>query len=223
MLKPLEANADEQPVPANANPTPGRKEEQKRRGRPPQGAPDWKPRFLRYLRLWNGPVLAARKAGVHPATAYKARESDPDFRAAWDEALELRKEWLDLQVLKRGLAGSDRCLLAKARAELPEKYGKKDPKPTTKVQPIKVIEIHTGGGAGSPSLQRPVLTTEPVRELGVGQQPTEVQSVAVEGDSGQPSVPQVDAGKVQGVGQGELSAAAPRPKVTGVDIIMSGK
>src|SRR5262245_60689883 len=125
MLKPFDANADGPPAPAKANPTPGRRGG-KRRGRPPRGTPDWKPRFLRSLRLWNGPVRAARKAGVNPATAYKARESDPDFRDAWDEALELRREWLDLQVLKRGLAGSDRCLLAHARAHIPERYGTKD-------------------------------------------------------------------------------------------------
>src|SRR5262245_29844570 len=109
MMKPLDAAPNSQPAPENANPTPVTKPG-KRRGRPPQGTPDWKPRFLRSLRRFHGPVLAAKKAGVHPATAYKARDSDPAFRDAWDEALELRREWLDLQVLKRGLAGSDRCL-----------------------------------------------------------------------------------------------------------------
>jgi hypothetical protein len=161
MPKPFEANPDEQPASANANLTPGRKGG-KRRGRPPKGTPDWRPRFLRYLRRWNGPVRAARKAGVNPATAYKARESDPAFRAAWEEALELRKEWLDLQVLKRGLAGSDRCLLAHARAHMPERYGKRDPRPDRAPKPITTIEIVLPG----PARPEPMVSGEPARELG---------------------------------------------------------
>src|SRR5262245_39079821 len=140
MQKPFNPNPDDQPAAGNAPPTPGRTG-RKRRGRPRKGTPDWKPRFLRLLRSWHGPVLAARKAGVNPRTAYKAREADPAFRDAWDEALERRREWLDLQVLKRGLAGSDRCLLAHARAHIPELYGKQDPPPSTAPKPVSVIKI----------------------------------------------------------------------------------
>jgi len=162
MMKPFDANADGQPAPANATPDTGRNG-RKRRGRPPTGTPDWKPRFLRFLRLWNGPVRAARKAGVHPATAYKARESDPAFRDAWEEALELRKEWLDLQILKRGLAGSDRCLLAHARAHIPERYGKKDPKPATAVKGVSIIKVMLP--SPKPPEPAPMLIGEPVRDL----------------------------------------------------------
>src|SRR5262245_25465527 len=150
MMKRFTADPARQPAPGNANPRPGR-EAGKRRGRPRKGAADWKPRFLRLLRSWNGPVLAARKAGVHPATAYRARDADPAFRDAWEEALERRREWLDLQVLKRGLAGSDRCLLAHARAHIPELYGKKDPPPSTAPKPISVIKILLPAPAPKPA------------------------------------------------------------------------
>lgn len=48
---------------------------------------NWRPAFLKSLRSAGGSVQAAADAvGIARGTAYSARETDPDFAAAWDEA-----------------------------------------------------------------------------------------------------------------------------------------
>lgn len=48
----------------------------------------WHPKFLKALA--ERPIItrAARKAGITRATAYNHKNADPEFRAAWEEALE---------------------------------------------------------------------------------------------------------------------------------------
>jgi hypothetical protein len=58
-----------------------------RRGRPPRR---WRERFLEVLSEGCLNIRAAcRAAHVHRCTAYRHRKNDPDFAAAWDEALQI--------------------------------------------------------------------------------------------------------------------------------------
>src|SRR5262245_7337474 len=137
MMKLFDGDAGEPAPPESSAPPPP----PKRGGRRPLGAPDWRPAFLEHLERWGCVALAARHAGVHRSLAYQARAADPGFADGWDEALVVFRERIDRRVHARGLAGSDRCLLAKARAELPEKYGRTEPRPAAPAQVVTIIEV----------------------------------------------------------------------------------
>jgi hypothetical protein len=51
-------------------------------------AGNWAPEFIRSLTESPNVAEAARRAGVARRTPYARREVDPDFAAAWDEAVE---------------------------------------------------------------------------------------------------------------------------------------
>jgi hypothetical protein len=68
---------------------------------------------------------AARKAGITVATCYAMRKRSASFAAAWDEALIQSVDEIDGEVIRRGMAGSDRLLIEAARAHRPEKYSPK--------------------------------------------------------------------------------------------------
>jgi hypothetical protein len=127
--------------------------------------PGWKRVFLDHLREYgDSPTLAAEAAGVSRQGAWKARRNDPRFRERWEQALEQFKEGLQKLAIDRAKV-SDRVLLAVLRAEVPEKYGKRDPKPSKRAQPISVVYIHSGGVAQSGKTPEPVVAPEPVQEL----------------------------------------------------------
>src|SRR5262249_25611794 len=60
-------------------------------------------------------AAAARAAGVTRAGAYRRRESDPDFAAAWDEALEASTDALVAEMYRRAVEGTERPLLYKGQ------------------------------------------------------------------------------------------------------------
>lgn len=63
------------------------KERPARRRRPGQHAgKEWHPRFLEAFRRVGVVGAACEAAGVNRATAYRHRETDPEFAAAWAEA-----------------------------------------------------------------------------------------------------------------------------------------
>jgi len=148
--------------------------------RPPGDRPDWKPGFLRRLERWGAIGKAARGVGVSRAAVYKCRKDHPEFAAAMDEALELFREAIDLLVLKRGREGSDRCLLAKARAELPGKYGKQDPRPATAIQPITVVEIVLDEPTSREPLPGTVASDRPAEAPALPPKPQAVSEVVIE-------------------------------------------
>lgn len=99
----------------------------------------WQNVFLRELARKGNVSAACRKAKVERSTAYRARE-DEEFAAAWDEALEVATEALELEARRRAATGvlepvyqagkkvgairrySDTLLIFLLKAHAPAKY-----------------------------------------------------------------------------------------------------
>jgi len=67
----------------------------------------WRETFLAAFETSANVSAAARRAGVGRATAYRHRAADPEFRAAWDEALEVAADALEAEVRRRAVDGWD--------------------------------------------------------------------------------------------------------------------
>lgn len=78
----------------------GRTPEKKLRRRRP-----WEKGFLAALGLTGNVLRACRAAGVGRTTAYELREEAPDFRAAWDEALDEAMDRLEAEAWRRAVKG----------------------------------------------------------------------------------------------------------------------
>lgn len=65
---------------------------------PPGG---WKATFLDVLRASPNVSAAARAAGVARQSAYEAREADPEFAAAWEDAIEESVDDLEAEAFRR--------------------------------------------------------------------------------------------------------------------------
>lgn len=61
----------------------------------------WRNLFLDMLAETSNVSASARKAGISTSRAYKVRRAEPDFRAAWQEALLEGYEHLELETLER--------------------------------------------------------------------------------------------------------------------------
>ena len=72
---------------------------------PKRGRKPWRPLFLDTLRGTGNVRLAASNAGVARQVAYRARDSSPTFRDAWDEALEEARELLEAEARRRAAVG----------------------------------------------------------------------------------------------------------------------
>jgi hypothetical protein len=67
---------------------------------------DWKPIFLAFLR--DVPVVSSAvfAAGLDArSTAYRARETDPEFAAAWDDAMETGVDMAEREAFRRAVEG----------------------------------------------------------------------------------------------------------------------
>ncbi len=83
---------------------------------------DWKPVFLKCLRI-NGCVShAADAAGITRATAYAHRKRDEEFARAWDEAEDHSTEALEKEGIRRALETSDLLLMFFLKARRPHVY-----------------------------------------------------------------------------------------------------
>jgi hypothetical protein len=83
----------------------------------------WQARFLKALA--ERPIItrAARKAGISRATAYNHKEADPEFRTAWEEALEEGVDGLVDTAWGRALEGeSDTLTIFLLKNHRPEVY-----------------------------------------------------------------------------------------------------
>jgi hypothetical protein len=67
----------------------------------------WKAKFLQQLAECGNVRLAAEAACVGRATAYNHRESDKDFAAKWDEAMEDAADVLEAEARRRAAKGVD--------------------------------------------------------------------------------------------------------------------
>ena len=65
---------------------------------PPGG---WKALFIDVLRASPNVSAAARAAGIARQTAYEARETDPGFKAEWDDAIEESVDELEAAAFTR--------------------------------------------------------------------------------------------------------------------------
>lgn len=68
----------------------------------------WKPLFLAALREVPVVAYAADKAGVDRSTAYKARDGDEEFAAAWEDAMEAGVDRAEQEAFRRATDGFDR-------------------------------------------------------------------------------------------------------------------
>lgn len=64
-----------------------------------------KAQFVAALAAGATVLLAAQEARINKTTAYRWRESDAEFAAAWDEALEEGTDWLEQEAIRRGRDG----------------------------------------------------------------------------------------------------------------------
>lgn len=69
---------------------------------------DWKEKFLEELAIAPNVSAAARLAGTNRATAYRHRESDSEFAAAWDDALEQSTDDLVGECYRRATRGCEK-------------------------------------------------------------------------------------------------------------------
>jgi hypothetical protein len=77
--------------------------------------PRWAAAFLRALAAVPNVSNAARAANVSRRMAYKHRESDPEFAAAWDEALETSVDELVGECYRRAVEGTEKPVFHKGK------------------------------------------------------------------------------------------------------------
>lgn len=67
---------------------------------------DWRIVFLNELAQTGSVVTAAKKAGRARATVYEYRHAEPDFAAAWDEAVKVADELMEAEARRRAVEGT---------------------------------------------------------------------------------------------------------------------
>ena len=80
----------------------------KKSKRPPAGVTlrrNWKAVFLQNLADCGNVRLAAEAAGVHRSTAYEHRDSDKDFAARWDGAMQDAADVLEAEARRGAVEG----------------------------------------------------------------------------------------------------------------------
>lgn len=101
---------------------------------------DWKNVFLAELAICGIVGSACKKAKIGRTTAYKTRDEDEDFAAAWDAALDTAVDAMEAEAWRRGTKGvlkpvyqsgkevghvreySDTLLIFMLKGARPEKY-----------------------------------------------------------------------------------------------------
>jgi hypothetical protein len=78
--------------------------------------------FLAKLKDTGIVAEACKGCGINRSTAYRAREADPEFAAAWDEIHEAKIDELESVGLTRAIDGSDRLIEFFLRAQRPDTY-----------------------------------------------------------------------------------------------------
>ncbi|MGH8323238.1 MAG: terminase [Steroidobacteraceae bacterium] len=111
-----------------------------RRKRPRKESALWKPAFIESMAKTCNVTLASQAAGISRTYAYQARDADPQFAAAWDEAEQSAVDVLEAEARRRAAVGvsepvfhkgvqiasvrkySDVLLIFLLKAHRPEKY-----------------------------------------------------------------------------------------------------
>jgi hypothetical protein len=78
---------------------------------------DWKPAFLSALRDY--PVIrhACDAVGVNRSTAWRARQADPEFATAWDDALEEGIDRAEQEAFRRAVVGYEEPVVHQGRLQ----------------------------------------------------------------------------------------------------------
>ena len=84
--------------------------------------PDWAPRFIELVRQTANVRLSADGAGIDRDTAYRRRQRDPDFAAAWTQAEADAVDVLEAEARRRALTVSDNLLMFLLKAHRPERF-----------------------------------------------------------------------------------------------------
>ena len=94
-------------------------------GTSPKSAGEWKAVFLHSLGIMPVVRVAAQKAGISRQVAYRTREQDPDFAAAWDSAKEDGVDLIEAALHKRAREKSDVAAIFMLKSHRRQIYGEK--------------------------------------------------------------------------------------------------
>lgn len=86
---------------------------------------DWRDDFITAVAQHGNVRQGCIAAQISRSNAYHRRETDPEFAAAWDEALENFSDLLEGVYTQRAIEQSDRAIEFLLKANRPEKYGDK--------------------------------------------------------------------------------------------------
>lgn len=92
---------------------------------------DWRDDFVATLAEFGNVRQACIAADISRSNAYHRRETDKEFEAAWDEALENFADLLEGVYAKRAIEQSDRAIEFLLKANRPEKYRERTEVTTT--------------------------------------------------------------------------------------------
>lgn len=84
--------------------TPKKRAGKKRKPRTPQSL-DWRPAFLASLSLVGNVTEAARAAKIDRTSVYAERRRDQQFAQAWDDAMDMAADELELEARRRAYEG----------------------------------------------------------------------------------------------------------------------
>lgn len=69
---------------------------------------DWKPAFLEALRVVPVVARACEVVGIERSTAYRYAEAHPEFREAWDDAMEVGIDRAEAEAFRRAVDGTEK-------------------------------------------------------------------------------------------------------------------
>jgi hypothetical protein len=101
--------------------------------------PSWPARFLAELADTANVTHSAKVAGIDRGTAYELRKVDPQFAAAWDNAIEQSTDAMEAEARRRGLDKSDLLLIFMLKANRPDKFRERQESQHTGEVTIRVI------------------------------------------------------------------------------------
>lgn len=93
--------------------------------RKPRRKGDWKPDFLEAFQRTQMVAEACRLAQIDRRAAYRARDTDPEFRAAWDDVEAQTLDLLETAAYRRAANGSDTLLIFLLKTRRPDRYAER--------------------------------------------------------------------------------------------------